>query len=182
MNYGFVKSKLTGKETEFTSVKTLPEKFRYNLPEVFDQGDQPICSACSTHAFLFWEYHKNYNLNTLFKNSKPTKEGAELKNVFEYLKKEKLIDDYALIKSYKALQTAILLNGPCIAALPVYNDSMKFWNGEGLLGGHAIAVVGWNEDGFVIRNSWGAHWGSNGYTILPYDDFNKFIEIWTLIK
>ena len=182
MNYGFVKSKLTGKETEFTSVKTLPEKFRYNLPEVFDQGDQPICSACSTHAFLFWEYHKSYNLNTLFKYSKPTKEGAELKNVFEYLKKEKLIDDYALIKSYKALQTAILLNGPCIAALPVYNDSMKFWNGEGLLGGHAIAVVGWNEDGFVIRNSWGAHWGSNGYTILPYDDFNKFIEIWTLIK
>ena len=53
MNYGYIKSKLTGKETEFTLVKTLPEKFRYNLPEVIDQGNQPICSACSTHAILF---------------------------------------------------------------------------------------------------------------------------------
>lgn len=182
MNFGYIKSKLTGKENQFSQEKAMPDVFRYNLPEVFDQKDKPICSACSTHAFLNWEYHKKFDLNTLFKNSNPTKDGAELKNVFEYLKKEKLIDDYALIKSYKALQTAIIINGPCIGALPVYNDSMQFWNGDKLIGGHAVAIVGWNEDGFVVRNSWGAHWGSNGYTILPYEDFNKFYEIWTLIK
>lgn len=38
-------------------------------------------------------------------------------------------------------------------------------------GGHAIALVGYNEQGFLLQNSWGSKWGSHGYAILTYDDW-----------
>ncbi len=37
--------------------------------------------------------------------------------------------------------------------------------------GHAFAIVGYNERGFLIQNSWGPAWGSHGYALLTYDDW-----------
>lgn len=37
--------------------------------------------------------------------------------------------------------------------------------------GHAFAIVGYDERGFLIQNSWGATWGSGGYAVLGYDDW-----------
>jgi hypothetical protein len=42
---------------------------------------------------------------------------------------------------------------------------------EGADGGHAIAIVGYTRDGFIIQNSWGKHWGFNGLALLPYEDW-----------
>jgi hypothetical protein len=42
---------------------------------------------------------------------------------------------------------------------------------RGGAGGHAFAIVGYNERGFLIQNSWGAGWGSHGYAILTYEDW-----------
>jgi hypothetical protein len=38
-------------------------------------------------------------------------------------------------------------------------------------GGHAFALVGYNELGFVVQNSWGPGWGSRGFALLPYEDW-----------
>jgi hypothetical protein len=38
-------------------------------------------------------------------------------------------------------------------------------------GGHAFALVGYNERGFVIQNSWGLMWGASGFATLPYEDW-----------
>jgi hypothetical protein len=38
-------------------------------------------------------------------------------------------------------------------------------------GGHAFALVGYNDRGFVVQNSWGANWGAGGFAVLPYDDW-----------
>jgi hypothetical protein len=43
--------------------------------------------------------------------------------------------------------------------------------GAALLGGHAYAIVGYNEVGFLVRNSWGSDWGRMGFATLPYDDW-----------
>jgi hypothetical protein len=36
---------------------------------------------------------------------------------------------------------------------------------------HAFAIVGYRPDGFIVQNSWGPLWGSNGYALLSYDDW-----------
>lgn len=38
-------------------------------------------------------------------------------------------------------------------------------------GGHAFALVGFNEDGFVVQNSWGIDWGNKGFSVIAYDDW-----------
>jgi hypothetical protein len=37
--------------------------------------------------------------------------------------------------------------------------------------GHAVAIVGYTEDGFIIQNSWGEDWGAGGFALLPYEDY-----------
>ena len=40
-----------------------------------------------------------------------------------------------------------------------------------LLGGHAFIIVGYNQIGFLVQNSWGPAWGKNGFATLPYEDW-----------
>jgi hypothetical protein len=37
--------------------------------------------------------------------------------------------------------------------------------------GHAVAIVGYTREGFIIQNSWGPSWGHKGFAILPYEDW-----------
>lgn len=38
-------------------------------------------------------------------------------------------------------------------------------------GGHAFALVGYDDEGFIVQNSWGEGWGSAGYARLSYEDW-----------
>jgi len=38
-------------------------------------------------------------------------------------------------------------------------------------GQHAFALVGYNEHGFIVQNSWGANFGASGFAVLPYADW-----------
>ncbi len=42
------------------------------------------------------------------------------------------------------------------------------------LGGHAFALVGYNELGFVVQNSWGIEWGLQGFATLPYAQWSRY--------
>lgn len=191
MNYGFIKSKLDGTEKVFKSVQPTAINFEYKLPQVLNQGDKPICVPCSLSAFLNWDINlkdgkstrdNNIDLTSIF-NHGGTKNGMSFKEALSYLLSINKIKQFALVHTIDSLKTAIKANGPCVGALPVYDSNRPdFWNGESLLGGHAISIVGWNKTGFIIRNSWGTQFGNNGYTYLPYTDINKFYEIWTIIN
>jgi hypothetical protein len=37
--------------------------------------------------------------------------------------------------------------------------------------GHAIAIVGYSREGFIVQNSWGTGWGHKGFAVLPYEDW-----------
>jgi C1A family cysteine protease len=57
--------------------------------------------------------------------------------------------------------------------------------GEKQLGGHAVCAVGYDESAkrVLVRNSWGADWGLNGYFTMPYDyvsNNNLADDFWTL--
>jgi C1A family cysteine protease len=44
-----------------------------------------------------------------------------------------------------------------------------------------MAIVGWDTEGFIIRNSWGDDWNDDGHTIFPYTDWGLQWEVWTAI-
>lgn len=58
------------------------------------------------------------------------------------------------------------------AALPVIPAPKK----PGERGGHAFALVGYNERGFVVQNSWGEAWGAGGFGVLPYEDWVEHVS------
>ncbi|HEY6599636.1 MAG TPA: C1 family peptidase, partial [Pseudomonadales bacterium] len=42
------------------------------------------------------------------------------------------------------------------------------------IGGHAYALVGYNERGFVVQNSWDTVWGLDGFATLPYREWLRY--------
>ena len=56
---------------------------------------------------------------------------------------------------------------------------------EKLIGGHAVLCVGYDQTNkrFLVRNSWGIHWGLSGYFWMPYDYFcnpNLAHDFWVI--
>jgi hypothetical protein len=46
-------------------------------------------------------------------------------------------------------------------------------------GGHAFLLVGYDEDGFWLQNSWGPYWGKNGFCHLSYSDWlENGMDVW----
>lgn len=203
---GFKPSRIDGTERIFgVSMESIacPKQYSYvkYLPDVLNQGENPICVPCSISSYLNWKEnlkdgsHKDNKINYFeIYNAKTTEgDGMTFKEAFSYLKHHGVssnsgimrIRGYALIRSLASLRTALLMNGPCFGALPVYNYSNQFWkrkNGDMLLGYHAISIVGYEKDGFIIRNSWGNSFANNGYTKISFEDANDFIEIWTVLE
>ena len=105
-------------------------------------------------------------------------------NVYDEAKRYR-IKSYAQVDNLVTLKECLCKNGPCLITFPVYNYGPRFWKKPSLFtsktGGHAVAIVGYTEDGFIIRNSWGSDWGDSGYTIYPYTDWGAHWEIWTTI-
>ena len=59
--------------------------------------------------------------------------------------------------------------------------------GDSLLGGHAILVVGYDDatQRFNVRNSWGMFWGDQGYFTIPYEYLlsDKYCsDLWVIEK
>lgn len=40
---------------------------------------------------------------------------------------------------------------------------LENYDQESARGGHAVALVGYTSEYFIVRNSWGTAWGDNGY-------------------
>lgn len=95
--------------------------------------------------------------------------------------KKYIIKSYARVETLENLKSSLVKHGPCLIAFPVYNYGAEFWKklGGKMNGGHAVTIVGYNKDGFIIRNSWGPGWGKEGYSIYKYEDWGSHWEIWT---
>lgn len=203
--YGWKPSQLDGSEQKFDVMKNfnIPEEYSYidYLPPVENQGQTNMCVTYSLAAHLDWNCNVDSGMSNNQNNHIDKKEiysvrtipgdnGMSFKEALNFLKKQGVksdygklkIEKYAMVRSFLALKQALLLNGPCVGGLMVKNPQANdFWNGNQNYGGHAIAIVGYTKNGFVIRNSWGPRYGKDGYWILPYNEFNKILECWTII-
>lgn len=79
---------------------------------------------------------------------------------------------FNLGKNLSQWKAWLATNGPILAGLSVDAtwDNAKSTAGKldafqpsTIRGGHAICVVGYTEDRFIIRNSWGTTWGDKGF-------------------
>ena len=183
MNFGLIKSELTGDEQHFYTSQPIGQAFFHKIDEIYDQGSDPICAACAVCTFLNWRYpDKSWDPWKLFREVGGTSEGISFKKLLAHLREKGVIQQYALIHSEQPLRTAIRINGPCLGALNVYNsNNCDFWEGRRLEGGHGISLTGWKDGDFIIQNSWGDNWCKQGSTFLPYNRFNLLMEMWTII-
>lgn len=67
-------------------------------------------------------------------------------------------------------QRALSIGRPVVFAMEVdqaYDDlssSIPYKGGGPSKGSHYQCIVGYDESGFIVRNSWGEHWGEGGYS------------------
>lgn len=89
---------------------------------------------------------------------------------------------YQRCANFAAVKAALAQGYPVVIGFDVYESfetaavaatgQMPYpnVNTEQLLGGHAVALVGYNDatGKFIARNSWGTSWGDRGYFYMPY--------------
>ncbi len=51
---------------------------------------------------------------------------------------------------------------------PIFAVSPHYFGGS-----HAIIIVGWEKDGWVIQNSWGKYWGKDGRLCIPFSEVSE---------
>ncbi len=77
----------------------------------------------------------------------------------------------------EAIKRALIEHGPLIICLYFGRDFYYYRGGVythrwgGIVGGHVVTIVGYddNEECWIVKNSWGADWGENGWFRLSYD-------------
>ena len=106
------------------------------------------------------------------------------------------ISSFYRLDTTEEIKTAIYTMGYAFISYDVYecmfhpdeNGIVKYDpNDKNVLGGHQLTVIGWNETGFIIVNSWGEDFGigmnennsKGGMFIIPYD--YKPSECWAIV-
>lgn len=94
------------------------------------------------------------------------------------------ITKYFRISTDEEIKYTLMNYGPVVFAMTWYSDIIV--NDQGVIttkqdptksrGGHCMVIYGWNEDGWLIMNSWGTGWGKKGCAVLPYDIKKR--EVW----
>lgn len=110
------------------------------------------------------------------------------KSVLESIEqlRTKGIDGYRLCGAKKVTsvfdaKVAMMQHGPLILVMEVKSNDTDFWKGDESFGFHAVMIVGWNEQGFILRNTWGWEYGEAGYATLPFDFFYTSKECWVIL-
>lgn len=167
-----------------------------NHGKVFNQDTTSLCGPYTIKTVIetqFKNINKDINLDVRDLYNKRTnkpQEGMIPRDLFKILKEEGVKcgkNDVCKLLSYERLQIqdikeALIVNGPVFLALKVCSNELKFWKGNNNLGGHAIALVGYDDNNktFLLKNSYGTEWGDGGYIDISYNDLsNALLEAWT---
>ena len=92
------------------------------------------------------------------------------------------VSDSSTSVNQQSIETALAAGDPVVIGIPVYDNFFYvtganngyYARASGVLeGNHAITALGYNSQGLVIENSWGAGWGNNGFATLSWSFVNQ---------
>jgi C1A family cysteine protease len=89
-----------------------------------------------------------------------------------------------------AIKSAISEGFPVVFGMPVTQQWMNMRGGDlsyrgvtakdPAVGAHAMTIIGYSIDFFVIENSWGKEWGDGGLGYIHKDHVSSFFEAWVI--
>jgi cathepsin B len=102
-------------------------------------------------------------------------------------------DSLGLLSDASAAMQDLYTNGPFLTGFTVYQDFMSYKSGVyqhvtgGMLGGHAVKIIGYGTDSksgldyWLVANSWNVDWGQNGYFMISRgnNECNFEANMWT---
>jgi len=168
---------------EYKRLITLSPRFVYNLCKENDgipdeEGTYPrvAMKVLMKHGVCpesLWPYKPH--------QTDDHKKGADVKA------KVYRIKAYARLESVQDMKRSLLVNGPFLAGVRVYESwftkSVRKTGripmpekGEEMAGGHAVCVVGYDDKPglFKFKNSWSGRWAQKGYGFLPYAYMQRY--------
>ena len=98
--------------------------------------------------------------------------------VYKKAKNNYIIDAINIKGNLETIKEWLDKNEPIATGIPIFSNFISTKTGiielpsktDKYLGGHAVVICGYDDyqERFILRNSWGKHWGDNGYFYLPY--------------
>jgi hypothetical protein len=159
------------------------ERMLYEMARKFDEwpGEDYAGSSCRG-AIRGWfnmgvcnKIMWPYEVNNPEQLTRPRAKDARNNTIGAYYRVNKRISDmHAALNEAGALYvSAQVHDGWNSGAIADSEDRMTipFKPDDETTGGHAFALVGYDEKGFWVQNSWGADWGDGGVARWTYEDW-----------
>jgi C1A family cysteine protease len=139
--------------TESKNIETIKKALQSGVKAI------PICYLI--HTGQWQSFIINNNINTLIdlNGVMNVEQNGKIISINEARKKDILIEQKILNNMAKVAPK--LLHSE--TKLPSFSD-----------GGHCVTIVGYNQKGFIIKNSWGSGWADGGYATISYNFHRLF--------
>lgn len=95
------------------------------------------------------------------------------------------IGGFGVTKTADSIKGQINANNPVYVGFAVYTDFSNYSSGYyayttgSLRGYHAVCVIGYDAQGWTVRNSWGSGWGEGGNFRILYSQMSNSVQFGT---
>lgn len=95
-----------------------------------------------------------------------------------YRLRPNIVDFHAALNETHVLYVSASVHSGWWKSSLVDNNGTKEipYDNHEIQGGHAFSIVGYNERGFWIQNSWGHSWGKDGIALWLYEDWQENVK------
>lgn len=163
----------------FATVSPIEYQYTYKTNEPLHISEQSLIS-CNSHKYScekggWWDF------DDLSKNGVSLADDYPYDAMDEPCRPTPTFDKLKVVKwgyagnTVEQIKSAIYQYGPVASGVAVDDEFYKYIDGifdheskEDV--NHAVVLVGWDDalHSWILRNSWGTRWGSNGYMYIEY--------------
>ncbi len=157
------------------------ERMLYHMARVYDEWDGEDYSGSSCRGAMkgwhrhgvckksLWKYDASGKFLPPENDTWATDALRNPLGAYYRINHQSVVDMQAAIFEVGAIYcSADVHEGWCLSKIPSLSIME---HSDKMIGGHAFCIIGYNQDGFIVQNSWGESWGWNGFAVLRYSDW-----------